>query len=128
MGFRLQLFGSNPDLVSLSGDGSFALEVVAESRLQVEPGRLSGHRRPEGFDEEFAVILVPEPNNPHDSDAVRVEIGGVTVGHLHRDDAAAYRRRLGDRSATCRARVRGSWDRGEGDAGDFGIWLDATLG
>ena len=35
--------------------------------------------------------LVPEPLNPHDPDAVRVEIGGALVGYLPRGHARAYK-------------------------------------
>lgn len=36
-------------------------------------------------------VLVPEPSNPKDSDAIRVEVGGTLVGHLSKDDARVYR-------------------------------------
>jgi len=37
-------------------------------------------------------VLVPEPTNEHDSNAVRVHIhGGAQVGYLSREDAIAYR-------------------------------------
>lgn len=35
-----------------------------------------------------AARLVAEHDNPHDRTAVRVEVQGVTVGHLPREDAA----------------------------------------
>lgn len=34
--------------------------------------------------------LIPEPNNPHDKNAVAVEIRGQRIGHLKREDAAKY--------------------------------------
>lgn len=34
--------------------------------------------------------LVPEPANPHDPNAVRVEVEGEFVGYLSRDDALRY--------------------------------------
>ncbi len=38
--------------------------------------------------------LLPEPDNPFDSNAVVVQIGGETVGYLTRSDARRYQRRL----------------------------------
>ena len=36
-------------------------------------------------------VLIPEPANPHDPNAVRVHIhAGALVGYLSRDDALAY--------------------------------------
>jgi hypothetical protein len=38
--------------------------------------------------------LLPEPDNPFDSNAVAVQIAGETVGYLARTDARRYNRRL----------------------------------
>ena len=67
--------------------------------------------------------------NPHDSMAVRVDINGTTVGYLSRDHARTYRRGLskagyGTANAYCEALIRGGWDRGEGDRGFYGVYLD----
>ncbi|MGI9016891.1 MAG: HIRAN domain-containing protein [Euzebya sp.] len=35
-------------------------------------------------------ILIPEPDNLHDANAVRVAVDGLTVGYLAREDAGAY--------------------------------------
>lgn len=34
--------------------------------------------------------LIPEPSNPHDPNAIRVEIDGRLVGYLSRDNAIKY--------------------------------------
>jgi hypothetical protein len=47
----------------------------------------------------FTARLVPERNNPHDSNAVRVEIDGHTVAHLSRANAIAYRLAAGSKIA-----------------------------
>jgi len=39
---------------------------------------------------EATAALVPEPSNPHDPNAVRVEIDGRLVGYLPRAAAVAY--------------------------------------
>ncbi|MHB1953665.1 MAG: HIRAN domain-containing protein [Sulfobacillus sp.] len=54
--------------------------------------------------------LAPEPNNPHDAQAVAVMIAGEKVGHLQRDIAPALRSRLRDagldgEESQCRAVV-----------------------
>ncbi|WP_394163676.1 hypothetical protein [Galactobacter valiniphilus] len=40
--------------------------------------------------ENLTATLVPEPENPHDSNAVAVQLGGRTAGYLGRDDAREY--------------------------------------
>ncbi len=58
--------------------------------------------------------LSPEPDNPHDSNAVAVKINGGQVGHLSRDNAKKWQPALialmADRGApiACAAEVRGS--------------------
>lgn len=39
---------------------------------------------------EVVAQLIPEPDNPKDSNAIRVVIGGRDVGHLRRDVAKSY--------------------------------------
>jgi hypothetical protein len=64
---------------------------------------------------------VPEPDNSHDPDAVRVEIEGRLVGYLPREVAQAYksliavyvRKRL---RVTCEAMIAGRAFDGPGEA------------
>src|SRR4030088_563019 len=39
---------------------------------------------------EVTALLVPEPSNPHDSNAVMVTVSGRHVGYLSRSDAKSY--------------------------------------
>jgi hypothetical protein len=95
-----------------------ALEAVADGRTWAGPR----HRL-------VTASLEREPGNPHDHDAVRVVVGGETVGYLPRDDAPGFHELIGelaarDRGATARARLTGGWDRGPGGRGAIGIELD----
>lgn len=87
--------------VTLLEGGRQTLEVVGESHYQdnihmivqafAEPDDY-GHR---GDDDSVRVsinaVLVAETNNPFDSNAISLWIGGHKVGHLSRDAAEAYR-------------------------------------
>lgn len=42
----------------------------------------------------FTATLVPQTTNPHDANAVAVYADGRCIGHLSREDAAAYRSAL----------------------------------
>jgi hypothetical protein len=74
-----------------SGSDAFAIPIVGESHRQVALRRLAGDRRKRGLEVTFTAVLIPEPHNEYDPNAVRVnENGGPQLGYLSRDDAAAY--------------------------------------
>lgn len=74
-------------VIRWQGDGSFDQEVVGESHYQEALRKLAGGERRK----HTTAQLICESNNPHDKLAVRVEIGGKTVGHLSSDEAQAHR-------------------------------------
>lgn len=67
-------------------------EVVDEAKRQLKSLRSDGtyinitgiqfYRNFEPFREGVIVDLVREPDNPHDEDAIRVEVNGETVGYV----------------------------------------------
>ena len=69
-------------------------------------------------------LLIPEPSNPHDPNAVMVQIDGQLVGYLPRDEAVAYGptlKQLGERGRTglCEARIAGRAESGTSNLGVF---------
>lgn len=103
----------------------YATEVVGESHYQAALAAICGKPSKDGYDVKAVATLVLEDSNPHDDQAVRVDIGRRTVGYLNRTDARAYRARVG-RKGNYPARIRGGWDRGRDDKGMFGVQLDLT--
>jgi hypothetical protein len=81
-GIEVQLFEGREDLV-----------VVGEASYQDNLWRIVGRRRsPDGrVREEVYGVLVAEPDNPYDANAVAVWIQGLKVGYLSREDARRYR-------------------------------------
>lgn len=140
--FLDRLFGSGADsrqgpptqrsvqpALRLSGDGRFHIAVVGESRYLQAFQHIFGPRTSDGIDQECDAHLVLEDDNPFDDHAVRVDIEGRTIGYLSRADARTYRTWLAVKSRAndarcCRALVRGGWDRGGDDVGDYGVSLD----
>lgn len=104
--------------------GDSAVEVVGESFHQDELLGLTGGRRHfGGVDVDTVVDLVPI-----EDDGVEVRVGDNVVGYLGGSDAE----RLGgvimksidlNGFASCRASIRGGWDRGGDDLGMFGVTL-----
>jgi hypothetical protein len=121
-----------PSVLRLPGFGAFALEAVGESHHQAALERIAGGRGPDGVDTMVDATLVYEDNNPYDSDAIRVEIAGVTIGYLSREHAREYRRQMATAghtgaTAVCAANIRGGWYRGDDDQGNFGVRLDVAV-
>jgi Zinc finger found in FPG and IleRS len=70
--------------------GDETLEVVGESNYQRALRRIA--RVSDGSDirHPIVAVLVPEPDNPYDENAIAVQIDGSVVGYLSRNDAVAY--------------------------------------
>jgi Bifunctional DNA primase/polymerase, N-terminal/CHC2 zinc finger len=107
--------------VAMPGNNEVA--VRGESFHQDELLALAGGRRPYGGVELDAVAeLIPR------SSGIAVLIDQTEVGALSREDAhrlapAIRETRRARGVATCRAVVRGGWDRGGGNIGMFGVVL-----
>jgi len=142
MGFFSRLFGHSAGIetetpvrdgpVSLTGRGRYGLGVVGASHYQLSLETLCGGRTLDGHTKPALATLTHEDDNPHDRQAVRVEIDGVKVGYLSRQAARSYRRALANaghagRVATCAALIVGGWDRGDDDRGHFGVRLDIPV-
>jgi collagen type III alpha len=69
-------------------------EVAGESFNLPHLQTLFGHASNKHRDLETVALLVPEPENKFDANAVAVQVNGATVGHLPRDIAGHYQRLL----------------------------------
>lgn len=70
-------------------------DVVGESNYLSHIKNVVGKaHQADGAEHLHSALLVPEPDNLHDRNAVAVQIGGHTVGYLAREDAAEYSRVL----------------------------------
>jgi hypothetical protein len=107
----------------------FSMKVVGESNYQANLEAICGKRTEMGENRVVTAMLILEDSNPHDPNAVRVDIQGKTVGYLSRAAAKKYRKRFpGQNGAQCAANIRGGWKRkGTGDdTGFYGVWLDLS--
>jgi len=75
--------------------GRETLEVVGESQYQDHLWQLAGGLQAERIRCAIRAVLEPEPENEHDSNAVRVLIDDGVVGYLSREDALVYGPGLG---------------------------------
>jgi len=133
-GKRTDSPASSPEpehIAVIRGPGTYSFEVVGESNYQSAFDRIFGEKEEDGIDEEVMAELIPDDDNKYDKNAIRVAINGMTVGYLPRKLAKQFRAELGKsglgkqhRSLHARAKVKGGWDRGDGDTGMYGVWLD----
>lgn len=118
---RLQGTLDEGEPVTIAGEAE--VEVVGESSFQDEILQLTGGRRRYGGVDVGAVASL----RPR-FEGVEVRIQGRPVGYLAPGDARRLAPEIegalaGTGSATCRARIRGGWDRGGDDVGLFGVVL-----
>ena len=109
--------------------GDFDFEVVGESYCQKAIERLAGEHGDQSPDLRVKAVLVPVSNNPHDDKAVRVEVDGYLVGHLSRENARSFRRRLGAKKlgavpTGCDALIVGGFLMDSGSRASYGVCLD----
>ncbi|WP_407279193.1 HIRAN domain-containing protein [Aromatoleum evansii] len=109
--------------------GEFDFEIVGESHHQAVLGRLAGAHGTESANAEHVALIVPENQNPHDTQAVAVLISDELVGHMSRQDARSFRRRLAqknlsNRITSCDAIVVGGWAGPSGSKAQYGVRLD----
>ena len=71
--------------------GEYELEVVGESNYQPTLWAACGGTIGDRIRHNVVAVLVPEPQNAYDADAIAVQIDGTTVGYLSRDTAVRYR-------------------------------------
>lgn len=122
-----------PEIPVITGPGRFAVDVAGESFYPDSFATLCGPRSAEAVNIEKRARLALQDDNPHDKQAVRVTIDGYPVGHLSREHARVFRRsvRYGELSKyevfECAAIICGGWDKGNGDAGNYGVRLDLNL-
>ena len=73
------------------GPGRFAYGVVGESRHNAQLRAIltaNGYALDNGGEHQTEALMLREPGNPFDPDAIAVVIDGKRVGYIPRDDAA----------------------------------------
>ena len=87
MGLFSWLFAKQRLRVDLSGSGKYSVDVVGESQYQEELEEICEGYTEDGHSKIVDAILVHENDNPYDNQAIRVDIDGMTVGYLSRENA-----------------------------------------
>jgi hypothetical protein len=109
--------------------GGGRVDPVGEASYQAALEQIAGGKHHESAALDVTAVLIPEPDNPYDPNAVCVRVDNECVAYLCRADAITYQPDLLDLwrrevYCWCRATIIGGWLRDDGDEGNFGIWLD----
>ena len=115
--------------------GSVVMDVGGESHYQHNLESIAGPKNEVGYNLAVDVVLIREPDNEFDSNAIAVYAAAqapgaeaVKVGYVARETAVglapAIDRRNGEgETVGLEGAIRGGWDRGGDDVGYFGISL-----
>jgi HIRAN domain-containing protein len=136
MGFLRRLFGGAQPTAAPDSDGwlldpraDAVLDIVGEQSYQDALLKLGAPFNTEGPTiVDHLAVLVPEPDNRYDKNAIRVQIEQRRVGYLSRENALLYgpvvRWALEQgRYLVAHAKLTGGWNRGGGDRGIIGVKL-----
>lgn len=109
-------------------DGSYPTNAVGESHYQDAFEALCGGYTRSGHQIACTALLVPEPSNPYDVNAVKVTIQGRLVGYLSREGAVRFHAEMAaagrpGEGAQCAAMIKGGWRTNQYDEGSFGVSL-----
>ena len=118
------------DFGEVIGNRRYLLHGVGTSNFQNELELIVGRRTEQSAHHRATALLVPEPKNPYDPNAVGIEIEKYLVGYLDRQKAEAYLAAFGSRSPTpsvCQAVIVGGWHRDGDEDAYFGVRLDADM-
>lgn len=129
-GDRAGCWWDHPDALPLAAGRGFTVEVVGESQWQDHIARVVGGKRDAGYRDEYVAQLAFD-DNPHDANVVVVMIDARPVGWIARGDAGNVRSEINAINpaglpVTCKAKIVGGWDRGDGDEGHFGVKLSLS--
>lgn len=90
--FQPPVIEINADVLLWTRNSRAAHQVVGErAHLDALRGVVGPAHRAEGREHHVVAVLVPEPTNRFDPDAVAVYVDEQRIGYLPRDDAARYR-------------------------------------
>jgi HIRAN domain-containing protein len=107
----------------------FSFEIVGEANYQENLKKIAGPKTEYSKKHKCVAVLMPEPNNPHDPNAVRVDISRKTVGYVARTEAKKIQEIILSIAPVagiqCQAKIVGGW-KDKDSEGHFGVKLNIS--
>jgi hypothetical protein len=108
----------------------FECSVIGESYYQHHLIQLAGEHGKQSACVDVVALLLPEPTNQYDKNAVRILIQGETVGFIPKEHCKTYLRRLTalklsrTSPTTCDAQIMGGFIGKDGKRTSYGVVLN----
>jgi hypothetical protein len=118
--------GRNYDF-SVVGGSDWLPIIKGESFYQDAFLQITGGYKRNGHATLVDVILVPEPTNEHDANAVAAYVDGCKVGYLAREYAAALSPKMECRRFRVDGRIVGGWRKNQYCRGYFGLEISLSM-
>lgn len=103
------------------------MEIVCESTYQPALENLAGPTREDDEARYCTAMLILEGSGVYDTDHVRVEIDGRTVGYLAPADAVKYRDKKPAKVMSVSALIVGDRESSDGYSAHYGVKLDLPI-
>ena len=82
---------SKPPRLHWSPTGLFQLKIIGSHYYHENIAKIAKNPNGENALVFCSAILIPEDTNPHDKNAIKIQIEGTHVGYLSREDATRFR-------------------------------------
>lgn len=105
---------------TISNNDSYIYNIVGEQSYQNNLKKIAGPKKEESKFFECYAKVSSEPFNKYDKNAVKVEINGLVVGYLSKDEAAKLAGKVINK--TVPAVIDGGW-KDEDGIGSYGVKL-----
>ncbi|MEQ1209325.1 hypothetical protein [Acinetobacter pittii] len=96
------------------------VDIVGEQSYQANLRKIAGPKQEKSKYVEVMARVVSEPFNAYDKNAVKIEINGLTVGYLSRNDAKLLAGKVINK--TVPALINGGWLDNDSE-GNYGVKL-----
>lgn len=78
---------SNKKTINFNNAQVYTYEIVGEQSYQNNLHRIAGKKEEDSKFVEVMATAISEPSNPFDKNAVKIEINGLLVGYINKNDA-----------------------------------------
>lgn len=95
----------------------YTFDIVGEQSYQSNLKKIAGKKETESKYVQVVANIISEPSNPYDKNAIKVEINGLIVGYISKNEAQAMSGRKINKAIP--AVINGGWkdDKSEGSYG-----------
>lgn len=103
-----------------TGSIGYTFDIVGEQSYQSNLKKIAGKKEAESKYVQVVANIISEPSNPYDKNAIKVEINGLIVGYINKNEAKTISGRKINKAIP--AVINGGWKDDESE-GSYGVKL-----